>query len=169
MSQPEQVVLGPGERVRPSLALSVPRPWRPGRPGEGPRPQAPSGPRLGAAGPDLGYGLKLARLFEERLRLHQGEHRHDVVAGCFACASRRSAHFGRAPVIWDLEWAFGLWGYLDEAPEDLVDFRRRRFSGAAEDYWRQREIADAVRPETLALTPGAVRARIANWKELLIA
>jgi hypothetical protein len=128
----------------------------------------PTGPRLGATGPDLGYGLKLARRLENRLVLTVGEHREDAVAGSFACGSRRAAHFGRAPVIYDMEWAYGLWGFLGGAPDDLIEFRKRLFRGAAEHYWDQREIVDAVRPEALKLTPGQVLERLAAWKDMLI-
>jgi hypothetical protein len=105
---------------------------------------------------------------EDKLLLTEGEHREDVVSGCFGCGSRRAAHFGRAPVIYDMEWAYGLWGYLDPAPADLVEHRRGLFQGAAEHYWDQRRIADSVRAETLVLTPGQVRAAIASWRDLLL-
>lgn len=113
--------------------------------------------------------MKLARRIVPKLQLDEGEHEEDAVAGCFACGTRRSAHFGRAPVIYDMEWAYTLWGYLGDAPDDLVAWRKRMFRGAGEHYWDQREIVDAVRLETLALTPAEVRERLGSWKELLIA
>jgi hypothetical protein len=127
----------------------------------------PSGPRFGSAGPDLGYGLKLARMVEHRLEVPP-EEREDAVLGSFACGARRAASFGRAPVIYDMEWAYILWGFLGDAPEDLVTWRSELFRGAGEDYWLQRRIVDAVRPETLRLTPSDVRERLTSWKELLI-
>jgi hypothetical protein len=129
----------------------------------------PSGPRLGATGPDLGYGLKLARRLEGRLVLTAGEHREDAVTGSFSCGARRAAWFGRAPVIYDMEWAYGLWGYLGGGPDDLIEWRKIRFRGAAEDYWVQRQIVDAVRPETLKLTPAQVVEGLNSWREMLIA
>jgi hypothetical protein len=130
--------------------------------------QPPTGPRFGSAGPDLGYGLKLARRIEPRLILAPGEHKDAVVAGGFACGARRASFFGRAPVIYDMEWAFGLWGYLGGAPDDLVEWRQKLFRGAAEHYWDQREIVDAVKVETLRLSPAEVKARLNEWRELLI-
>ena len=168
MTQPDYVPLQESDRVRPSLRLPAPAPWRTGRPGELVGLRAPSGKGLGSTGPDLGYGLKLARRMEDRLVLADGEHAEDVVAGCFASATRRSAHFGRAPVIHDMEWAFGLWGYLDPAPTDLVEHRRPLFRGAGEHYEDQRRIADAVRDETLALTPAQARAKVASWRDMLV-
>jgi hypothetical protein len=144
------------------------RKWFLDRPAEQTDLQASYAPRFGATGPDLGYGLKLARRLASRLQLAGDEHEHDVIAGGFATGSRRAAHFGRAPVIYDMEWAFGLWGYLGGAPTDLIDWRRPLFQGAGEDYWDQRRIVDAVRPEALALSPTEVLERITSWKELLI-
>jgi hypothetical protein len=168
VTQPPHVPLQDTDRVRPSAILPPPRPWYLGRPAEVDEQRPPSGPRFGSAGPDLGYGLKLARRLADRIELTPGEHQADAVAGCFACGARRAASFGRAPVIHDMEWAYGLWGYLGGAPADLVEWRVPRFRGVAEDYWAQRQIVDAVRPETLRLTPGQVRERLESWKELLI-
>jgi hypothetical protein len=123
---------------------------------------------MGFTGPDLGYGLKLAHRLEPRLQTVPGESREDALMGGFACGSRRSATFGRAPVIHDMEWAYTLWGYLGGAPQDLLDFRVPLFRGAGDDYWQQRRIADAVRPDALRLTPSQVRESLDSWKELVI-
>lgn len=170
MTQPDHVPLQASDRVRPSALLPAPKGWFLERPAEQSTLGPPAGPRFGATGPDLGYGLKLARRFESRLELAAGEHLEDAVAGCFGCGSRRAASFGRAPVIYDMEWAYTLWGYLGPAAPDLVAFRIPMFRGAAEDYWDQREIADAVRPDTLRLTPVQVREKVSSgaWQELLI-
>ena len=169
MTQPPHVPLQATDRMRASALLPPPAPWYLERPAELTDLKPPAGPRFGATGPDLGYGLKLARLLAGRLELAAGEHRQDAVAGCFACGARRASSFGRAPVIHDMEWAFSLWGYLGEAPDDLIEWRTQRFRGAAEHYWDQREIVDSVRPESLRLTPAQVRERLSLWKEMLIA
>jgi hypothetical protein len=49
-----------------------------------------------------------------------------------------------------------------------VQWRKKRFRGAAEHYWDQREIVDAIRVETLRLGPAEVKARLDDWEELLI-
>lgn len=169
MTQPDHVPMQATDRVRPSVLLPPPGHWHADRPGDLVELEAPQGPRFGATGPDLGYGLKLARRFEGRLELAPGELAEDAVAGCFACGSRRAAWFGRAPVVFDMQWAYTLWGFLGGAPDDLREWRRRLFAGAAESYWEQRRIVDAVRIETLPLTPAEVRQRLGAWKELLIA
>lgn len=168
MTQPPHVPLQESDRVRPSSLLPPPAPWYLDRPAEIKELTPPVGRRFGSAGPDLGYGLMLARRLEHRLELGPGGDREDVVAGCFACGSRRASSFGRAPVIHDMEWAYILWGYLGDAPDDLVAWRAPLFRGAAHDYEVQRHIADAVRPDTLRLTPAQVRARLDSWKDLLI-
>jgi hypothetical protein len=156
------------DRVRPSSLLPAPGRWYLDRPAEQLDLQPPSGPRFGSTGPDLGYGLGLARRFKGRLQLEPGESENDAVAGCFGCGSKRAARFGRAPVIYDMEWAYSLWGFLGGAPAELVTWRRGLFRGAAHDYWDQREIVDAVKVETFGLNPAQVRERLTNWKELLI-
>lgn len=169
MTQPDHVPVQASDRVRPSALLPPAIAWFQERPAEQTELAQLRGPRLGATGPDLGYGLKLARRLEPKLQLTEGESSEDAVAGCFACGARRSSHFGRAPVIYDMEWAYTLWGFLGGAPDPLIAWRKTMFRGAAEHYWDQREIVDAVRIETLALTPAQVSERLGSWKELLIA
>lgn len=168
VTQPDHVPLQASDRVRPSAILPAPRSWYLGRPGEQTGLEPPIGQRFGTTGPDTGYGLKLARRLEPRLKLQADDHLEDVIAGGFASGAKRAAHFGRAPSTYDMEWAFGLWGFLAGAPKDLIKWRRRLFRGAAEHYWDQREIVDAIRPEALALSPAQVTERLAGWKELLI-
>jgi hypothetical protein len=168
VSQPPYVPLRNTDRVRPSALLPPPAAWRQDRPAEQISLLPPTGPRFGTTGPDLGYGLKLAHRLADRLELAAGEHREDAVAGSFGCGAKRSAVFGRAPVIHDMEWAYVLWGYLGNGPLELVTWRTLLFRGAAEHYWDQREIVDAVRMETFRLTPAQVRERLSSWKELLI-
>ena len=167
MAQPDYVPIKRADRVRPTEALPVPRPWRPDRPADLASPEAPKGRRFGRTGPDLGYGLKLARRLEDRLILKEGEDREDAVVGCFSVGARRAATMGRAPVIYDMEFGCSVWGFLGGAPGALVSFRKPRFQGAAHDYWAQRDIADRVEEDALYLTPGQVRDRLASWKDLI--
>jgi hypothetical protein len=122
---------------------------------------------FGNQGPDQGYALVLAERFHGRLLLTENEDEHDVVAGCLGVGLARASLFGRAPVIHDLELAFGLWGYLDTAPDDLVAFRKPLFAGASHHYWDQRAIADLVPESTLRLTPAEVRRRLGEWRSLI--
>lgn len=167
MAQPDYVPLSTTDKVRAPERLPVPKAWRPDRPAELKGNTHPTGPRLGTPGPDQGYALKLARQFEGRLKLGPAEHAADAVEGCVSVATRRAALYGRAPVVYDLELAFTLWGFLDEEPADLVAFRTPLFQAAAHDYGRRRDIVDRVPDETLRLTPAAVGARLESWRDLL--
>jgi hypothetical protein len=167
MTQPSYVPINAVDRVRPVERLPVARPWRADRPADLANAFVPTGPRFGRTGPDLGYGLKLAKRFEDRLQLASGESVEDTVAGCFAVGSRRAANFGRAPVIYDMEFAFTVWGFLGGAPDDLIAFRGPLFRGCGHDYWAQRDIADRVEEDALRLTPAQVRDRLSDWRSLI--
>ncbi len=154
MAQPTFVPIPDQDRVRPSIP--PPYPLRPRtRPGELRGPVLPSGPNVGATGPDQGYALALAHRLAPRLRLHEGEDRHDAALGVALLGSKRAAMLGRAPSAYDLEVAAGLFGYLADAPDDLVAYRRTLFGGLAHSYDLQRTLVDAVPVEALRLTPEA--------------
>ncbi len=166
MAAPDYVPVPLSEQPRESLRLPPPRPWMADRPADLQRGQ-PVGPKLGRPGPDQGYLLKLAERFTDRVEVADGEQIDDALAGCQAVALRRAALFGRAPVAHDLEVALRLWGFLGGAPDDLVEFRRRLFQGAAHHYWDQRAVTDLVPDETLKLTPTQVADRLTDWRQLL--
>ena len=80
----------------------------------------------------------------------------------------RSALFGRAPVVHDLDIAFRIWGFLGQAPDELVAYRRPLFESVAHHYNDQRAIVDAVPEATLRLAHGEVARRFpAEWRALL--
>lgn len=171
MAAPEYVPTDTRSRVpRPGLPMPPSRrsagavARRPGALGT----QQPVGPSFGRQGPDQGYALVLARSFEDRLVLAEGETKHDVVAACVAVALKRASLFGRAPVIHDLEIAFTLLGFLGAAPAELVACRRSHLAGAAHDHHRTRAVADAVPEATLAMSTSQIRAGFPGaWRELL--
>jgi hypothetical protein len=167
MPQPDYVPLSRVDEVRPAERMPPAERWVADRPAEVWTKGAPQGRRLGAPGPDQGFGLKLARRLVDRLQLAEGEHAEDAVAGCLTVGLKRAARFGRAPVIHDMELAYTLWGFLGSAPADLVEHRKPLFQACAHDYFQQRDIADAVPDTTLALTPAQVRDRLADWRGLI--
>jgi hypothetical protein len=169
MTQPAYVPVSTADRVRPVERLPVARAWRADRPSDEANAVVPTGRQFGHTGPDLGYGLKLAKRFEPRLQLAEGESAGDAVAGGFAVGSRRASTFGRAPVIYDMEFAYTVWGLLGGAPADLIALRTPLFRGAAHDYWIQRDIADRVKESALRLTPAQVRERLRDWRSLITA
>lgn len=167
MTQPSFVPIVEADQVREAYRLHVPGIWTQSRPSELRTTRPATGPRLGTPGPDQGFALKLARRFEDRLQLDEGESLEDAIAGATAVGMRRAARFGRAPSIHDLTFAYTLWGFLGDAPDDLIAERTPLFRSASHHYEAQRDIADRVRDETLRLTPDQVRAGLKDWRRLL--
>ena len=164
MAAPEYVPRPKSEQVR--TYASPPRraePWTADRPGEVAEGQ-PVGPRLGHQGPDQGFAIKLARRFEDRLVLAEGEHEADVLAGCVGVALKRASMFGRAPTIHDLTVAFTIWGFLDQAPPPLVAMRRPFFAEVRHPnhYLQMRRLVDKVPAWSLQLGPDEVRRLVAG-------
>jgi hypothetical protein len=171
MAAPEHV---PVDRTKPVRAYESPprRPesWLAERPGEIVDEGQPRGDRLGHQGPDQGYALRLVRRFEGKLTLTAGEHEKDALAGAVAVALKRASIFGRAPVIHDLTLALTVWGFLGDAPTELVASRRHLFEEVwhPHHYAELRRIADLVPEETLRMTPAQVtEAHRADWRSLL--
>jgi hypothetical protein len=141
--------------------------WEAARPGDSTAPEEWDGALFGTPGPDHGYALTLAERFRGRLRLGRHEHRVDAEAVAAEIGMRRAAEAGRAPTADEVEFGFTILGYLSEAPEDLVTWRRPRVRHAAHDYRRRRLIVQAVAAEALDLTTDAVRARVtSDWRSL---
>src|SRR5205823_307825 len=108
-------------------------------------------------------------LLGDRIVVGAREDLHDVTAGCIGVAMKRAALYGRAPVMPDVELAFGLWGYLGAAEDDLVAFRRPLFEGVAHHYADARALVDRIPESTLRMTPADVVARLplGGWRLLL--
>jgi hypothetical protein len=166
MAAPEYVPRPKDERPRVySSPPWRPEPWLSDRPGDLAGPQ-PVGPRLGTQGPDQGYALVLARQFEGKLVLEEGEDQADAVAGCVALALKRASSFGRAPTVHDLRVAFGIWGFLRRADADLVAWRREVFDevAAPHHYMDLRALVDLVPVEVLRQTPNEIERQAADWR-----
>ena len=169
MAAPEYVPNSLAQQPRRGLSLPPARKWASGRPGEVGVGQ-PRDPALGDPGPDQGYALLLARRFEDRLVLAAGESKDDAITGCLGVALKRASLFGRAPMIHDLDIAFRIWGFLGDAPRELVELRTPLFAsvGNAHHYGDQRKIADLVPEATLRLQHTDVAARFpGEWRQLL--
>lgn len=167
MAAPQYVPNTLAEQPRRGLRPPAPEGWMADRPGElGAR--QPVGPHLGRPGPDLGFALRLVRRFEDKLVVVAPETREDAIAGCVGVAMARAALFGRAPIVHDLDIAFRIWGFLGDAPAELVTFRQPLFASAAHHYDHQRAIVDMVPESTLRLSHGEVAQRFpSEWRTLL--
>jgi hypothetical protein len=166
VAAPDYVPVSLNELPRVTEPIPAAGHWRADRPGDL-KGRQPVGPRLGRPGPDQGYALRLAHRFEDRLELTPTEDKDDAIAGCLGVATKRASIFGRAPVIWDLELAFTLWGFLGGAPEELIAFRLPLFESAKHDYEAQRDIADRVPEDTLRMKPEDIRHGLPAWRGLI--
>lgn len=171
MSAPSFVPGRPNQKKAYSSPARRRGSWSANRPGDVIGTAQPSGPALGNQGPDQGYVLKLAEHFRKDLVLRPSEHSADALTGCCAVALRRASLYGRAPMSGDLKLALTLFGYLDEAPDELVKLRRARFDEVHHQtihYFAAREIADMVPEATLRMSPDEVAAACeADWKKPL--
>lgn len=170
MAAPEYV---PVDKTRPVRAYeSPPRrpdPWLANRPGELAGGQ-PRGAGLGSPGPDQGYVLRLVRQFAGKLTLATGEHERDALAGAAGVALKRASVFGRAPIVHDVTVALTIWGFLDDAPADLVALRKPLFEevGHPHHYGELRRLVDLVPDAALRMSTDEVRsAHQADWQSLL--
>ncbi len=171
MTQPKFAPILERAEVREVLALPTPAPWEPHRPADfRPDPTSVRPPNTGIPGPDQGYALRLAEELKPELRLAENEHAEDVLSGAVMIGLRRAALFGRAPVRADLEVALNLFGFLEGAPEEVVEARQRYFAGVSHNYWQQRDLAEWVPDSTLRLRPSDVREILADepegWRDL---
>lgn len=125
---------------------------------------------MGTQGPDQGYVYKLVGLFDDKLQLGRVSH-DDAVAGCSAIAMRRSALFGRGPIVHDLTIAFTIWGFLDPRPDGrLVQLREEKFSQIKSNhhYVERREVVDLVKESALMMSKDEVsNAYAAGWRDNL--
>ena len=112
MTQPTFVPIAEADQVRPARHLHVPGPWTASRPAEVTVPLGLRGRGVGTPGPDSGFALRLARRAEHELKLGPGESEHDVLLGVALIAAKRAAYFGRAPSVYDVQFALNLWGFL---------------------------------------------------------
>ena len=143
--------------------------WRPDRPGDS-ATGFDGRDRFGAPGPDQGYMYVLARRFEGQLQLASDEREDDALAGAIAVALKRASLLGRAPVLPDLTVALTVWGFLGDAPPDLIAYRQPLFAEVANPhhYPEQRRVVDLVPDDVLRRAPEQVaEAHRSDWRSLL--
>ena len=169
VAAPDHVPTNPTQRVR--AYSSPPRrndAWTADRPGDLNGVQ-PKGPALGTAGPDQGYAYRLVHLFDDRLHLN-GVDRDDAVEGCLAIAMKRSALFGRAPVVHDLTAAFTIYGFLDsDPPAELARERAELFAEVKSNhhYYERRHLVDRVSEDMLMSSHEAIAVQYqSDWRQL---
>lgn len=172
MSAPNRVPTNPTQSKHYASPPRRSGSWRAERPGETLGAPHPTGPALGNQGPDQGYALKLAEAFRDRLVLAPGEHAADALAGGAAVGLRRASLYGRGPISDDVEVGLRAYGFLNEAPPELVKFRRWLFPEVHHTtvhYFAGREIAAQVREDLLRLSlPEVTAAVTADWRQAFV-
>jgi hypothetical protein len=122
---------------------------------------------FGTPGPDSGYALTLAERFGDRIAAVAPETVHDAEMIGAQVAMRRGGLFGRAPIALDVELGLTLFGWLGDAPADLVEWRRLAVVGVAHDYPRRIGLVEAIPDAVIRQKPEEIRGRVAEWRQLL--
>jgi hypothetical protein len=160
----------PEDAPRRSVAIPPAPGWRAARPGDIDPAVGPGrkGVLFGTPGPDSGYALTLAEHFHDRIAVVRPETVHDAESVAAQVAMRRGGIFGRAPVRADVELGFTLFGWLGDAPADLVEWRRLAVAGAAHAYARRVALVEAIPEWVVRQTPEQIRERLpGDWRHLL--
>ncbi len=155
------------QNLPPGLAPPPARDWRADRPGDLGRATT-AGSLRGRPGPNVGYAYTLAGRARGALTMSPLEHGDDVVAVIAEIAGKRAAHFGRAPVMADIDTAIALLGYDGLVDDDFVDLRARLVHDAAHDYIRRRELVDAVPEALLPMRMAELIASVDAWRSQLL-
>jgi hypothetical protein len=159
----------PEDAPRRSVAIPPAAGWRAVRPGDL-DPAAPIGKKgrlFGTPGPDSGYALTLAERFGDRVAVVAPETAHDAELLAAQFAMRRAALLGRAPVQADVELGFTLFGWLGDAPADLVEWRRLAVAGIGHDYPRRVGLIETIPEWVMRQRLDQVRERMSDWRHLL--
>ncbi|HVW31869.1 MAG TPA: hypothetical protein VHL53_04960 [Acidimicrobiia bacterium] len=160
----------PEDAPRRSVAVPPASGWKAVRPGDIDPSVGPgrTGLLFGTPGPDSGYALSLAERFHDRITVVRPESVHDAETVAAQVAMRRGGLFGRAPIALDVELGLTLFGWLGDAPADLVEWRRLAVARIGHDYPRRIRLVERIPEWVVRQRPEQVRDRIAaDWKHLL--
>ena len=159
----------PEDAPRRSVAIPPASGWRAVRPGDIDPVVGPgrNGVLFGTPGPDSGYALTLAGWFHDQITVVRPETVHDAETMAAQVAMRRSGLLGRAPVRADVELGFTLFGWLGDAPADLVEWRRFAMAGVDHDYPRRVGLVEAIPEWVVRHSLDQIRARQSDWRHLL--
>jgi hypothetical protein len=159
----------PEDAPRRSVAIPPATGWRAARPGDIDPAVGPgcNGVLFGTPGPDSGYALTLAEQFHDQITVVRPETVHDAEAIAAQVAMRRGGLFGRAPVRADVEVGFTLFGWLGDAPAELVAWRRLAVAGVSHDYPRRVGLVVAIPELVVRQRPDQIREQMSDWRHLL--
>jgi hypothetical protein len=159
----------PEDAPRRSVAIPPASGWRSVRPGDFDAAAEPGrkGTLFGTPGPDSGYALTLAKRFSDRITAVPPETVHDAEIVGAQVAMRRGGLFGRAPIALDVELGLTVFGWLGDAPADLVEWRRLAMAGIGHHYPRLITLVEAIPEAVIGSKPEEVRGRLGEWRQLV--
>jgi hypothetical protein len=159
----------PEDAPRRSVAIPAAAGWRAVRPGDFDPGAGPGrrGVLFGTPGPDGGYALTLVGRFHDRITVVRPETVHDAELVGAQVAMRRGGLFGRAPIALDVEVGLTLFGWLGDAPAELVEWRRLAVAGIAHDYPRLTSFVEVIPDAVIRSTVEDIRGRLGEWRQLL--
>jgi hypothetical protein len=160
----------PEDAPRRSVAIPPASGWRAVRPGDlepAAGPGRGNGVLFGTPGPDSGYALTLAERFRDRITVAPPETVHDAEAVAAGVAMRRAGLFGRAPMSTDVELGLTLFGWLGDAPAELVEWRRLAVAGIGHDYARRVGLVEAIPDAVIRRRPDQIRGELSGWRRLV--
>jgi hypothetical protein len=159
----------PEDAPRRSVAIPPASGWRAVRPGDLDPAAGPGrkGVLFGTPGPDSGYALTLAEGFGDRITAVAPETVHDAEIVGAHVAMRRGGLFGRAPMALDVELGLTIFGWLGDAPPDLVEWRRLAVAGIGHHYPRLTTLVETIPEAVIRSKPDEVRGRLGEWRQLL--
>jgi hypothetical protein len=138
--------------LAPGVHLPAAHAWKADRPGDLVAGQ-PTGNLLGRPGPNVGYAVTLAARLRDSVQLAPHEHLADALAVIAELGMKRSASYGRAPTMPDVEVAATLLGYQGDVDDAFAAWRAEAVHGADHEYGVRRGIVDAVPDAALRLPP----------------
>jgi hypothetical protein len=148
--------------LAPGVQLPAAHGWRADRPGDLVAGQ-PTGNLLGRPGPNVGYAVTLAARQRDSVQLAPREHLADALSVIAELAMKRSASYGRAPTMPDVEIAATLLGYRGDVDEAFASWRAEMVHGADHEYGVRRSFVDAV-PDAVLRLPPKVPTLVADFR-----
>ena len=105
----------------------------------------------------------LAGRLRDSIQLAPHEHAADALAVIAELAMKRSASYGRAPTMPDVNIAAALLGYQGEVDDAFAAWRGEVVHGADHEYGVRRAFVDAV-PDAVLRLPPKVPALLADFR-----
>lgn len=142
----------------------VPESWVADRPGDEDSKLNGAGELFGNAGPNIGYAYTLVGRIYDSLILSSNEHRHDVEPLVAEIAMRRASHFGRAPIMKDVDCAVHLLGLGAELDNEETKQRVLLIHDCGHNEHKRRTIVNSIPDELLFGDKAPSTDKVSAWR-----